>query len=189
MTQSNFNHLIEKNAKVLKIVWAALFLAMVLYALISLAFSFEDKTSSNIFFLYIFYVVAIAFAFISITIYKRTFSEKQLRKKLQNSASLDDLARDLRTNKIDQQKREILQKLPFLEQKIYGLSNSFMVPYVICWAMNESIVLLGFVSSYLFKDSLKAIPFAVVGILLHIQMYPRLKDILDKVRSMPEANL
>ncbi len=189
MTSTVLNTLIEKNSKVLKIVWLALFLAMILYTIFSLTFKFNNQTTPSNFLIYILHAAGILFAFISIALYKRTFSENQLRKKLKNSVNIDDLSRDLRTNEIDIQKKEVLEQLPFLEQKIYGISNSFMVPYVICWAMNESIVLIGFVSSYLFKDILKVVPFAFVGIILHIQMYPKLKTILEKVRSMPESKL
>lgn len=189
MTSPVLYNLIEKNSKVLKIVWAALFIAMILYAAFSFTFKFNAENTPSEIVAYILYATGLVFAFISIALYKRTFSEKQLRKKLENKINVDDLSRDPRTNKVDVEKKKILLQLPILEQRIYDISNSFMVPYVICWAMNESIVLLGFVASYLFKDTQKVIPFAIIGILLHIQMYPQLKTVLEKVRSMPKANI
>src|SRR5579885_2734927 len=49
------------------------------------------------------------------------------------------------------------------------------VLYIICWAMNESITLFGFVTAFTFTHSLDSfIPFAAAGVALNVLMFPRL---------------
>jgi hypothetical protein len=52
------------------------------------------------------------------------------------------------------------------------------VPYVLCWALNETVTLLGFVWAFLRAEArLQAFaPFLVAGLLLQILAFPRVDD-------------
>jgi hypothetical protein len=50
------------------------------------------------------------------------------------------------------------------------------VLYIICWALNESVSLFGFVTAFAFTHDIKDfIPFMLAGIALDIVMFPRLE--------------
>jgi hypothetical protein len=54
-----------------------------------------------------------------------------------------------------------------------GLGRVF-VSYIICWALNEVVVLMGFVQSFVFVKTLDAyLPFLGAGLILNILMFPR----------------
>lgn len=180
--------LVEKNSKILKIVWVALLFAIVLYSGLSLTFSYSGNSDPGEALKYIFYTIAVLLALTSILIYKKVFSEKSFKEKLKREMSAEELAKDIGTNKVDPDKKKALETLSTMELKLYGLSGSFFIPYVICWALNESIVLIGFVMAYVFNDGYEIVPFTLAGLLLHVQMYPKLEQIVNKARTMPEIH-
>lgn len=188
MTHSTLTVLVQKNSKVLKIVWIALLIAIVLYTGLSLSFSYAGGSDLSNAVKYVLYAFAGVLALGSVLIYKKVLSEKSIKKKLLNNTSIDELAKDIGTNKIDEDKKSALETLSVRELKLYGLSGSFFVPFVVCWALNESIVLIGFVISYLYKDAYEIVPFALAGLLLHVQMYPGLEQIVDRAQAMPELD-
>ena len=96
---------------------------------------------------------------ISLLIYRFTLSEKSLRKKF------------LVTQDEEPGKR--------LEE----LSNRLLLPHVVPWGINESVVLLGFVLSFLSKNPADAIPFSVIGIVLHIYMYPKVEQFVEMTKD------
>lgn len=186
MANPSLTTLIAKNSKILKIVWGVLLFAIVLYSGLSLTFSYSRISDPGAALKYIFYTIAVLLALTSILIYIKVFSEKSYKEKLKREMSAEDLAKDIGTNRVDENKKRALETLSTNELKLYGLSGSFFVPYVICWALNESIVLIGFVMAYVFNDGYEIVPFALAALLLHVQMYPKLEQIVDKARTMPE---
>ena len=54
-----------------------------------------------------------------------------------------------------------------------------MVP----WGINESVVLLGFVLSFISKKPMDIIPLSVIGIVLHLYMYPRVEELVERTKN------
>ena len=58
------------------------------------------------------------------------------------------------------------------------------VLYIICWAMNESITLFGFVTAFTFTHTIDGfIPFAAAGVALNVVMFPRLDRFVQQALS------
>ena len=91
---------------------------------------------------------------ISLLIYRFALSEKSLRKKF----------------------TEAVEKNP--EKSLEEFSNRLLLPHVVPWGINESVVLLGFVLAFLSKDPGDSIPFSATGIIIHLYMYPRVRELL-----------
>ncbi len=175
MNSDSFNKLISKNTKVLKIVWLILLIAMIFYFVLSILFNNAESSSyqnlENIF-----YIIGIILAIISIFIYKKFLSENFLRRYLSTQKlkfSSDD---------------EHLNQLSDDEKKLYNLLNHLFIPHIIVWGINESILLLGFILSYLSRNFELMIPFAAVGVFLQLYMYPKTEAILESAKTWNELN-
>ncbi|MGH7884100.1 MAG: hypothetical protein ACRENO_00235 [Thermodesulfobacteriota bacterium] len=159
-----------------------------MYSGLSFVFGSGERIISDASIKYIFYAAAAVLAVASFALFNYKFSEKSLKKQLLRDINIDELSSDNATNKVDKEKKRVLETLSKEERKLYALSSSFQIPYIISWALNESIVLFGFISSYMFKDALNIVPFAIIAAALHFQMYPRLLQIVEKALTMPELN-
>ncbi len=159
MNRKNRTPSVAKNQSALKIVWFALLLAMFAYTAVVFVFSSPEApgVAENV--KTAFFLGGAALGIISLLIYRFTLSDKSLRKKF------------LATEGQEQEKR--------LEE----LSNRLLLPHVVPWGINESVVLLGFVLSFLSKNPMDAIPFSVIGTVLHIYMYPRVEQLVENTKN------
>jgi len=150
---------VAKNHRALKIVWLALLFAMFAYTAVVFVFRSSEPPDlgkeARIAFLAGGAVLAIA----SLLIYRFSLSERSLRKKF------------LETQDQEQEKR------------IEELSNRLLLPHVVPWGINESVVLLGFVLSFLSKNPMDIIPFSVTATVLQIHMYPRVKELVERTKD------
>ena len=150
---------VAKNQSALKIVWFALLLAMFAYTAVVFVFSSPEPpgVAENV--KAAFLIGGAALGVISLLIYRFTLSDRSLRKKLLATEGQD------------------------LEKRLEEFSNRLLLPHVVPWGINESVVLLGFVLSFLSKDPADAIPFSVIGIILHIYMYPRVEQLVESTKN------
>lgn len=159
MDRKNRAPSVAKNQSALKIVWFALLLAMFAYTAVVFVFSSPEPPGVRENVKTAFLLGGAALGIISLLIYRLTLSEKSLRKKF------------LATEGQEQEKR--------LEE----LSNRLLLPHVVPWGINETVVLLGFVLAFLSKNPMDAIPFSVIGTILHIYMYPRVEQLVEETRN------
>ncbi len=147
---------IARNQSSLKVVWLALVLAMLAYTVVGFVFSAaeppDSKENTKKFFL----IGGAFLGIISLLIFKFTLSRKSLRKKF------------LATQGQEEQKR------------LDDLSSSLLLPHVVPWGINESIVLLGFVLSFISKNPVDIAPFSTLGAALQIYMYPRTEHLIKE---------
>jgi len=150
---------VAKNQRALKVVWIALLFAMFAYTAVVFVFRSSEPPDlgkeARIAFLAGGAVLAIA----SLLIYRFSLSERSLRKKF------------LETQDQEQKKR------------IEELSNRLLLPHVVPWGINESVVLLGFVLSSLSKNPMDIIPLSVTATVLQIHMYPRVKELVERTKD------
>ena len=159
MDRKNRASSVAKNQSALKIVWLALLLAMFAYTAVVFIFKSPEAPDVGENVRAAFFLGGAALGIISLLIYRFTLSEKSLRKKF------------LATEGQEPGKR--------LEE----LSNRLLLPHVVPWGVNESVVLLGFVLAFLSKNPEDAIPFSVIGIILHIYMYPRVEQLVESTKN------
>ena len=159
MDRKNRTPSVAKNQSALKIVWFALLLAMFAYTAVVFVFSSPEAPDVRENVKTAFLLGGAALGIISLLIYRFSLSDKSLRKKF------------LATEGQEQEKR--------LEE----LSNRLLLPHVVPWGINESVVLLGFVLSFLSKNPMDAIPFSVIGTVLHIYMYPRVEQLVESTKN------
>ena len=159
MDRKNRTPSVAKNQSALKIVWFALLLAMFAYTAVVFLFSSPEAPGVRENVKNAFLLGGAALGIVSLLIYRFSLSDKSLRKKF------------LATEGEEQEKR--------LEE----LSNRLLLPHVVPWGINESVVLLGFVLSFLSKNPMDAIPFSVIGTLLHIYMYPRVEQLVESTKN------
>ena len=159
MDRKNRVSSVAKNQSALKIVWFALLLAMFAYTAVVFVFSSSEAPDVGENVEAAFLLGGAALGVISLLIYRLALSEKSLRKKFLATEG---------------------QKP---EKRVEEFSNRLLLPHVIPWGINESVVLLGFVLSFLSKNPMDAIPFSVIGIVLHIYMYPRVEQLVESTRN------
>ena len=159
MDRKNRTPSVAKNQSALKIVWFALLLAMFAYTAVVFVFSSPEAPGVRENVKTAFLLGGAVLGIISLLIYRFSLSDKSLRKKF------------LATEGQEQEKR--------LEE----LSNRLLLPHVVPWGINESVVLLGFVLSFLSKNPMDAIPFSVIGTVLHIYMYPRVEQLVENTKN------
>ncbi len=148
-----------KNQSALKIVWFALLLAMFAYTGVVFIFGSPEPpgVAENV--RAAFLLGGAALGIISLLIYRFTLSDKSLRKKFLATEGQEP------------------------EKRLEEFSNRLLLPHVVPWGINESVVLLGFVLSFLSKNPADAIPFSVIGIILHIYMYPRVEQLVESTKN------
>lgn len=159
MERKNRASSVAKNQSALKIVWFALLLAMFAYTAVVFLFSSPEApgVAENV--KAAFLIGGAALGVISLLIYRFTLSEKSLRKKFLATEGQEP------------------------EKRIEEFSNRLLLPHVVPWGINESVVLLGFVLSFLSKNPADAISFSVIGIILHIYMYPRVEQLVESTKN------
>ena len=148
-----------KNQSALKIVWFALLLAMFAYTGVVFIFGSPEPpgVAENV--RAAFLLGGAALGIISLLIYRFALSDKSLRKKFLATEGQEP------------------------EKRLEEFSNRLLLPHVVPWGINESVVLLGFVLSFLSKNPADAIPFSVIGIILHIYMYPRVEQLVESTKN------
>lgn len=159
MDRKNRAPSVAKNQSALKIVWSALLLAMFAYTAVVFVFKSPEAPDVRENVKAAFLLGGAALGVISLLIYRFTLSEKSLRKKFLSTQGQEPAKR--------------------LEE----LSNRLLLPHVVPWGINETVVLLGFVLAFLSKNPQDMIPFSVIGIILHIYMYPRVEQLVERTRD------
>ena len=148
-----------KNQSALKIVWFALLLAMFAYTGVVFIFGSPEPPDLGENVKAVFLLGGAALGIISLLIYRFFLSDKSLRKKFLATQGQEP------------------------EKRLEELSNRLLLPHVVPWGINESVVLLGFVLSFLSKSPADAIPFSAIGIILHIYMYPKVEQLVESTRD------
>ncbi len=159
MDRKNRASSVAKNQSALKIVWLALLLAMFAYTAVVFVFRSPEApdVAENV--KAAFLIGGAALGIISLLIYRFTLSDKSLRRKFLTTRG---------------------QKP---EKRLEEFSNRLLLPHVVPWGINESVVLLGFVLAFLSKNPADATPFSVIGIILHIYMYPRVERLVESTKD------
>lgn len=150
---------VAKNESALKIVWFALLVAMFAYTAIVFLFGSPEPpgVAENV--RTAFLLGGACLGIISLLIYRLALSPKSLRKKF----------------KAAQEEKP--------EKSLEEFSNRLLLPHVIPWGINETVVLLGFVLSFLSKNPEDALSFSATGIIIHLYMYPRVKQLVERTEN------
>jgi len=119
------------------------------------------------------YILSGASATGSIYYYRHSISESKLRKFMARELDIEQLAKDPRTSKIDDEKLTKLSSIPNEEAKIYSLMMEFQKNITISLLLSELIVIFGSTLSFLTGNFSRIVPFAIVSVILCIWMFPK----------------
>ncbi len=156
MDRKNRTPSVAKNQSALKIVWVALLLAMFAYTAVVFVFKSAETPDVRENVKAAFFLGGVVLGIISLLIYRFALSEKSLRKKFLSTQGQES------------------------GKRLEELSNRLLLPHVVPWGINETVVLLGFVFAFLSKNPQDIVPFSVIGIILHIYMYPRVEQLVER---------
>jgi len=125
-------------------------------------------------------IAAVVLAVFSLFLRKHFLSDSFISTKLNIEPDLNTLAMNLQTREVDEERLATLKNLGKHEQKVYSLIISSTKPLIIIFAINEAIMILGFVLAILTKDSNAAMPFAIAAIALNIINYPKHQKVMEQ---------
>ena len=148
----------ERNQRALMIVWLALLLAMFAYT--ATVFLFEADSpdlGKNV--KTAFLAGGVLLGALSLLVYRFSLSEKSLRKKFAETRGNPP------------------------EKRLEEFSEGLLLPHVIPWGINECVLLLGFVLAFISKSPGEIIPFAAIGIVLHVYMYPKVEGLVERTKE------
>ena len=120
----------------------------------------------------------------SIYYYQRALSTDKLREFMDKDMDLESFAKDPRTKGIDEAKLKALNSLSAQDQKIYSLMFEYQKIIIITLILNEIIVILGSVLSFINDDVSRIVPFGIVSLVLCFWMFPRPYSLIDRVHKL-----
>lgn len=159
MDRKNRAPFVAKNQSALRIVWSALLLAMFAYTAVVFVFRSLETPDVGENIKTVFLLGGAVLGGISLLIYRFTLSPKSLRKKFLSTQGQEP------------------------GKRLEELSNRLLLPHVVPWGINETVVLLGFVLAFLSKNPQDITPFSVTGIILQIYMYPRVEQLVERTKD------
>lgn len=186
MNSYEFEQVFKSKSRMIKILWFALTLPVLIYTI--LIYFLSDKlfvsqiSQLDEHFKYFFYAAGIGVFFVSLLIRKFFLSDSMLLTQLRKDVKPEEAAYNPKTKKIDQDELLRIKTLSGRELKLIVLINWYMKPFLIQMAVNESITILGLVLSILTQKEENILPFAAASLFLCIVSY------LDINKIMASAN-
>ena len=131
-----------------------------------------------------FYAAALVAGIVSVFLRKTLLSDERLKLALEKEVDLAKLSNNLRISELGRDKLESIASLEKFEQKLLALLDWSIVPNIICWTINETIAVFGFVLAMLNGTPNSVLPFACVALLLNFAMFPKFEAISERARSL-----
>lgn len=132
------------------------------------------------------YILAGAVTIVSIIYYYHALSDGRLKRFMSKDADLDLLAKDPRSNKIDEAKLAKLKPLSAYERKIYSLMFELQKITLLSLILLELMVILGSALAFLNEDASIIVPFGIVSLVLCFWMFPRAQSLIRRVLNFVE---
>lgn len=176
------DELLRGNDRTLKLVWFAMSAALLVYAGLPFFVPIDQEPSVPIL---VFAGMAAASA-VGAVLYRRLqFSDAALVKLLGRPApSVETLVEGIPEGVIRETLMERLEPLTPEERRLYGAAASMQTPYIIVWAMNESIGIFGLVGAFMGHDKSVVVPFMGAAFVLQCVSFPRILEIAGRLRNL-----
>ncbi len=183
MHSTNFQSLSAQAMQLQRVIWFALNGSILLYLVIPFIVPPMGETSSwqsmeLLFYLFGFVAAASCFA-----LRQYFFSKDSIRSRLATPVTAESLAAtQARPGEDTSEKLEQLKELDDYELRLLSLLRWSLMPNIICWALIESIAVLGLVFSLLSGQASNVVPFVVIALLLNLQCFPRLDRLSEQAK-------
>jgi hypothetical protein len=87
------------------------------------------------------------------------------------------------TKQVDEQKRSIIEGLTDIEKKLLSVSGRYFIPSVLSLVLNETVGILGLVAAMGSGNPAAILPYAAVGLLLNLLIFPRVQAFVQAVEK------
>ena len=187
MISKELKELLNPVILVQKILWFVIFGSVIFY--IAFVYIFVDGNLTLTFssggdFEILIYFLALAAAAGSVYYYRHSLSDKNLKSFMTNDFDIELLARNPRTREIDEAKFLSLKTLTKDELGIYSLMFEYQKIIMITLILNEIIVILGSVLSFINDDVSKIVPFGIVSVALCFWVFPRPHILITRAQNL-----
>lgn len=180
MQNPNFELFAMNCIQVQRMIWFAINGSILVYVLIPFLIPALPKTGDWQSLELVFYLMGALSAITCYTLRRRFFSKENIQKRLATQVTPESLAASHRRPTEDVSERvQSYSQLSDYELNVLGLIKWSLIPNIVCWALIESIAVLGLVYSLLSGQSTGVLPFAVIALLLNLQCFPRLERLRE----------
>lgn len=128
-------------------------------------------------------VLSALFALLSVVLAKKLFSADSLKKHFGRSWDNDTISSLYKTrSKRGSLVAEKLAEIPINERPYVLISFWYNWRMILVLALNEVIVILGFIHVFLSKESSIILPYALVSFILSFSVFPNYRKFLEHIR-------
>jgi hypothetical protein len=168
--------------RTLKLVWVAMSGALLIYAGLPFVVPIDQEPSVSILILA---AVAAAAAIVAITYRRLQFSDAALAKNLSRPVpSMEAIAERIPEGEVRTQLMRNLESLTSEERRVYGTVAAMQMPYIVVWALNESVGIFGLVGAFMGYEVSVVLPFIGVALALQIACFPRIPELAERVQRL-----
>jgi hypothetical protein len=130
------------------------------------------------------YILSGTSAAVSVYYYRYSISNTKLEKFMAQVLDIEQLTKDPRTSKIDDEKLNKLKSISDTEAKIYSLMFEFQKNITISLLLSELVVIFGSTLSFLTGDFSRIVPFTIVSVILCIWMFPKPQSLIKRAQKL-----
>lgn len=131
----------------------------------------------------LFYIAVAAAAVFSVVYRRRSFSDERMRAIL-NKFDTDAFTDEPVTERAGPDGMDNISAFNESEKRAFFLLNELQKSSIINLILNEIVIMIGFVLSFLSGDFMKIIPFGIASLVLCLWMFPRTESALQKAQNI-----
>ena len=131
----------------------------------------------------LFYIAAAVAAVFSVVYRRRSFSDERIHAML-SKFDTGALPGEPVTGRAGSHGVDDMSALSETEKRALLLLNELQKASIVNLIINEIVVMMGFVLSFLSGDFMKIIPFGVASLLLCLWMFPRTESVIKKAQNI-----
>jgi hypothetical protein len=177
-----FDELLRGNDRTLKLVWFAMSAALLVYAGLPFFVPIDQEPSLPI----LVPAGMAAACTVGAIVYRRSqFSDAALAKLLGRPVpSVEAIVEGVPEGAMRKTLIENLEALSSEERRIYGAAAAMQTPYIVVWALNESIGIFGLVAAFMGHEKPVILLFIGVALALQLAAFPRIPEVVERLRNL-----
>lgn len=167
----------------MKIIWGALTSSILIYIGLSYVLTVINKIELNgvpVTVHYVFYVMALVTSFCSFVFLQFRMSPRRLHELFVRAQQRQEKAENI-DGSVSQMPE--IDKMSDLERQWLVVIQDVFVTQIICLAINESVVIMGFLVAIMQQRFAAIFVFAILGLALNLRAFPNLTQVIDSANS------
>ena len=120
-------------------------------------------------------------ALASVLYRRRVNSDAYLLALLGRPAAPEELTRDARTGRVDEDQRRRIEAISESDRRFLALFSRLQTQLIVSLALHETIALLGFVLGFLHHDPASLLPFGAATVALNLWVWPSPEGLHERV--------